>query len=163
MSAEKDVYKQNDLAILTIVSPTDCFLTVTDVDEKGEGTVLFPNKFVQDNRIKANVELVLPPPGAGFQYRLKDRGVETVTAVCSDSRDSVDGIKHDFAKQAFTPVPDYARSVAKTRSIAVEVTKVADAGKVAPPPAPAPGPAPAPAPAKVKRELFRTAIKIKVE
>jgi hypothetical protein len=142
------------------VSAKDCFLTVTDIDEKGEGTVLFPNKFVTDNRIKANVELVLPPPGAAFQYRLKDQGTETVTAVCSDVNQAVDGIKHDFNKQAFTAVPNYSRS------IAVEAAKpaVVAQGPGAQPPVPPKGaPAGAPPAPPAKRELFRTAIKIKVE
>jgi Domain of unknown function (DUF4384) len=157
LSADKAAYKQNELLVLSALSPKDCFLTVTSVDEKGAGTVLFPNKFVQDNRIKANVELQLPQRGAGFQYRLQDKGTETVTAVCSDTKEA-DGIKHDFSKDAFTAVPDYTRSVARTRAIAVEQNKVA------PPATPAPTPAPkaAAAPAPAKKELFRTAIQIKV-
>jgi len=78
------------------VASRDCFLQVTDIDEKGEGTVLFPNKFVQDNRIKANVAIQMPPPGAAFQYRLKDKGAETVTAVCSDKKVEVDGVKPEL-------------------------------------------------------------------
>jgi hypothetical protein len=157
ITSDKDVYRQNELAIFTVVSAKDCFLTVTDIDEKGEGTVLFPNKFVTNNRIKANVEIVLPPPGAPFQYRLKDQGAETVTAVCSDVNQAVDGIKHDFNKQAFTAVPNYSRS------IAVEAAKPAVVAQGGPGPVPPKGAAPGAPPAPGKRELFRTAIKIKVE
>ena len=154
ITSDKDVYKLGEGVIFTVVSAKDCFLTVTDIDEQGKGTVLFPNKFVTDNRIKGNVEVVLPPPGAPFQYRLNDQGFETVTAVCSDVNQAVDGIKHDFNKQPFTAVPNYSRS------IAVEAAKPAIVG-------PAPGPVPpkggAVPPPPGKRELFRTAIKFKVE
>ena len=167
LSAERAGYRQNEFLVLSALSPQDCFLTVTSVDEKGVGTVLFPNKFVPDNRIKANVELQLPPKGAGFTYRLLDKGSETVTAVCSDTKDG-DGIKHDFAKEALTVVPDYTRSIARTRAIAVEQAKVAPPPVAGTPPAPPaagapPKVTPVAAPPPAKKELFRTAIKIKVD
>jgi hypothetical protein len=164
LSAEKAGYRQNENLVLSALSPKDCFLTVTSVDEKGVGTVLFPNKFVQDNRIKANAEVLLPPRGATFVYRLQDKGSETVTAVCSDTKDG-DGIKHDFGKEALTVVPDYTRSIARTRAIAVEQSKGTPPPAVTPPgPGAAPPKAtPAVAPPPAKKELFRTAIKIKVD
>ena len=165
VTSDKDVYKQNATAIFTVVSSRDCFLTLTDVDEKGEGTVLFPNKFAQDNRIKANAEVQLPPSGAPFQYRLKDKGTETVTAVCSEKKGEVDGIKQDFTRSAFTSVSNYSATVARTRSIAVEATATgqpAASGQPAAPGKPAAPPAAAKSP-EAARELFRTAIKVQVE
>jgi len=165
VTSDKDVYKQNATAIFTIVSSRDCFLTLTDVDEKGEGTVLFPNKFAQDNRIKANAEVQLPPSGAPFQYRLKDKGTETVTAVCSEKKGEVDGIKQDFTRSAFTSVSNYSATVARTRSIAVEASATGQPAASGQPPAPG-KPAAPPAAAKspeAARELFRTAIKVQVE
>ena len=108
----------------------DCALTLTDVDDRGEGVVLFPNKFHSDNHIKKGVAITLPGDNAGFQYRMKDKGTETVIAVCSESGDSADGIKHDFAKAPLTTVPNYTASVSRSiqvvsdckRSIAVEAT-----------------------------------------
>jgi hypothetical protein len=175
VTSDKDVYKQNETAIFTIVSSRDCFLTLTDVDEKGEGTVLFPNKFAQDNRIKANAEVQLPPSGAPFQYRLKDKGTETVTAVCSEKKGEVDGIKQDFTRSAFTSVSNYSATVARTRSIAVEAAtsgqpaasaqptgQPAASGQPAAPGKPAAAPPAAKSP-EAARELFRTAIKVQVE
>ncbi len=149
ITSDKDAYKRNETIVFTVVASKDCFLTVTDVDEKGFGTVLFPNKFVQENKIKAGVEVQLPPKGAPFQYRLKDPGTETVTAVCAEKKEGVDGIKHDFARSAFTSTGNYSTSVARTRAIAVEVAS----GQAKP----------APKPTTAERELFRTAVKIKVQ
>jgi Domain of unknown function (DUF4384) len=154
LTSDKNGYNQNETATFTVLSSRDCFLQVTDIDDHGEGTVLFPNKFVQDNRIRANVEVQLPPPGAAFQYRLKDKGTETVTAVCSDHKADIDGIKPDFNKAAFTSVPNYAAQVAHTRSIAVEAAAA---------PGQAPAQVQAPKPPDAVRELFRTAIKIGVQ
>lgn len=147
LTSDRDDYRRGDSPVFTIVSARDCFLTLTDIDEKGEGTVLFPNKFEQKNFIKANVPVQFPSATAPYQYRMKDRGVETVVAVCSGPGNSVDGIRHDFSRSAFTSVADYTRSIA--RSIVVE--------------AKAPGGAPKPVKsAATARELSRAAIKIEV-
>ena len=55
ITSDRNSYQRGDTPFFTIVSDKDCFLTLTNVDEKGAGTVLFPNKFQQDNRIRANI------------------------------------------------------------------------------------------------------------
>jgi hypothetical protein len=49
---------------------------------------------------------------------MKDRGLETVIAVCTERNTDVDGIRHDFSRSAFTSVENYTSAVA--RSIVVE-------------------------------------------
>jgi hypothetical protein len=123
LTSDKTVYHANDTASFTIVSSQACFLTLVNLDEKGTGaTVIFPNKFQQDNRIVANTQVIIPGPDAPFQFRLKDTGTETVIAVCTDKDVSVDGISHDFGRAPFTSVPDYTRSIA--RGIAVERARI---------------------------------------
>lgn len=117
LTSDQDSYRLGDSPVFTIVSPRDCFLTLTNIDEKGEGTVLLPNKFQQNNRIKANVPIEFPGKGAPFQYKMKDKGTETVTAVCASNADGGDKIQHDFTRSAFTQVPNYTKTLA--RSIAV--------------------------------------------
>jgi hypothetical protein len=148
VTSDKDFYRQGDTPKFTVLSNADCFLTLTNVDEKGQGTVLFPNKFQQENSIKANAELQFPPPGAPFQYRMRDKGFETVIVVCTEQATDVDGIKHDFGKSAFTIVDNYTRSV--TRSIAIEEKEAT--GGAASPPKPR---------ADAGREILRPAIKAK--
>ncbi|MGH6834131.1 MAG: DUF4384 domain-containing protein [Methylocella sp.] len=121
ITSDRDSYQRGDTPIFTIFSDTDCFLTLTNVDEKGEGTVLFPNKFQPDNRIPANVQVQFPAADAPFQYRMKDKGFETVIGVCTKQPREVDGIKHDFGRSDFTVVENYTRSV--TRVIAIEAKK----------------------------------------
>jgi hypothetical protein len=143
LTSDKTVYRANDTANFTVVSSQDCFLTLVNLDEKGGGaTVIFPNKFQQDNRIAANRQVNIPGTDAPFQFRLKDAGTETVIAVCTDKDVSVDGITHDFSRSDFTSVPDYTRSIA--RSITVEGTR------------------PANAQLQPRAEISRTAIKVQV-
>lgn len=118
LTSDQDSYRLGDTPVFTIVAPRDCLLTLTDIDERGEGTVLLPNTFQRDNFIKAGVPVQFPGSGAPFQFRMKDKGIETVTAVCATQAGGGDRIQHDFNKNQFTPVPNYTRTLA--RSIAVE-------------------------------------------
>ena len=161
LTSNKDTYKQGDTPSFTVVSPKDCFLTLTDIDDKGQGTVLLPNKFQQNNFIKAGVPVTFPGPHAPFKYMMNDKGVvEKVVAVCSERKVIVDGIKHNFKKTAFTSVKNYSDSVARsvvahTRQIIVVKEKEAKtASKKDEKPK---------AVSESKRFSGRTAIKIRVE
>ncbi|MBI3433479.1 MAG: DUF4384 domain-containing protein [Proteobacteria bacterium] len=153
--ADKDTYKVGDTPTFTVISKNDCFLTLTNIDSKGgEGTVIFPNKFQQDNKIKAKVEIKLPGASAPFRYRMQDPGTEEVIAVCTEAKVVVDGIKQDFKKEDFTAVNNYTRSVANSLSRKIAVESAAPGAKVAV--------AKVVAPAK-GREISRAAIKISVQ
>ena len=158
LTSDKDGYVQGDSPIFIVTSAKDCFLTLTNVDEKGEGTVLLPNKFQPNNRIKAGQEVQFPGKGAPFAYRMKDKGVETVIAVCSEGAEA-DGIKHDFAKSSFTPVPNYTRSLARKIEVEAKAPQAVDA-KAAGAPITTQNAKPVPA---GKREANRAAITIIVK
>ena len=161
LTSDQDSYKVGDAPVFTIVAPRDCFLTLTDIDERGEGTVLLPNSFQQDNKVRAGVPVRFPGPGAPFQFRMKDKGVETVTAVCAVQAAGGDRIQHDFKKEQFTPVKNYTSTLA--RSIAVvaagsappAVAGVTNSGNAA-------VGGPKDPPAEGSRASFRAAIKLQV-
>lgn len=71
------------------------------IGPQGEGTVIFPNKFQQDNFLPAEKEAQFPGPKTPFQFRPKDPGTETVVAICN-ATGKADGIKHHFKKRGFT-------------------------------------------------------------
>jgi hypothetical protein len=161
LTSDKDTYKLGETPVFTVVSSKDCFLTLTNIDEKDTLTVLLPNKFQQDNRIKAGVPVSFPGPKAPFIYKLGDKGKETVMAVCSD-KPEVDGIKHDFNKAPLTTVKN------NTRSIGERLQKQGSTRKIEVLPAGGGAPAPngkvaaAPAPKPSGSDIKRTAIKIDV-
>ena len=76
LTSDADYYRSGDGPVFTIASTRDCYLTLTNVDEKGEGTVLLPNRFQQDNLISAGRRSSFPGANAPFQFRTKDKGVE---------------------------------------------------------------------------------------
>ena len=93
----------------------------------GDGTVIFPNKFQQDNFLPANKEVKFPGDDAPFQFRLKDPGTETVIAICNATGAGADGIEHDFRTRQFTPLGNYREFL--TRRIVVEGAAKVAAGQ----------------------------------
>lgn len=119
--ADKTEYAVGDKPVFIVQSSADCNLTLINVDDKGVGTVLFPNKFQQDTFIKANQAFEFPAPDAPFQFRMKDPGVESVIALCNAKSRTVDLIAHNFDTKAFTNLGDYEKFA--TRAIAVEAAE----------------------------------------
>ncbi len=127
--SDRSTYTVNDLAVFSVRSAEDCHLTLINVDGIGEGTVIYPNKFQQSNFLKAGREFRFPDDDAPFKFRLKDRGSETVIAVCNATGTSADGIRHDFKTRGFTPLGNYRKFL--TRQIVVEARAKVEAGKQA--------------------------------
>lgn len=126
--SDKSEYSVNDLAVFTVRSKADCHLTLINVDSKGQGTVIFPNRFEQDNFLPADKEVKFPADDAPYQFRLKDPGTETVIAICNAGGKTADGIKHDFKTRGFTPLGNYQQFL--TRQIVVEgAQKIAEGSK----------------------------------
>jgi len=127
LTSDRSDYKVNDLPVFSIKAKEDCHLTLINVDGKGEGTVIFPNKFQQDNFLPAGKEAQFPGATAPFQFRLKDPGTETVIAICNATGKEADGIKHDFKKRQFTELGNYRDFL--TRQIVVEGAEKIAEGK----------------------------------
>ena len=93
---------------LSVESQLDCFLTLINVDEAGRTTVLFPNKFNQNNKILANTVYKVPSDAiGGFKLLFRDPGKETVIGKCNASGNNFHGIDHHFDQAAFTTFGSY--------------------------------------------------------
>jgi hypothetical protein len=158
LTSDRSDYKVNDLPVFSITSKEDCHLTLINVDASGEGTVIFPNKFQQDNFLTAGKEVKFPGPDAPFQFRLKDPGTETVIAICNATGKTADGIKHDFKKRQFTELGNYRGFL--TRQIVAEAKDKLAEGQKEKAEAGAKQTAGAPAPGEI---VSRTAIKLQVK
>lgn len=107
LKPERSTYQAGDLLTLTARTNANCYLTVLTVDGRGRATVLFPNEFEPNNFIEAGRELRVPGDKAPYQFRLRDKGHETLVGTCATASKAVDGIKHDFEMQRFTELGDY--------------------------------------------------------
>lgn len=108
LHADKSHYMIDDYPVFTVRADRDCYLNLINIDEKGYATVIFPNKFQQDNLIKADHDFVFPGISASFDFKFTTPGKETVIAVC-DATGKAIALEHAYADEAFT-------SLGETRS-----------------------------------------------
>jgi Domain of unknown function (DUF4384) len=103
-----------DKAYFTVNATKDCYLTLINISGKDEGTVIFPNKFTQDNFIHAGQSFQFPSEKDGYDFKFEDKGTETVIALCDATGHSLPDIQHDYAKADFTPL---GRSISVNKKI----------------------------------------------
>ncbi|MDX2155940.1 MAG: DUF4384 domain-containing protein [Hyphomicrobiaceae bacterium] len=111
--SDKVRYKRGDQLRLVVKTTADCHLTVISVDQRGRGTVIFPSDFETSTMLAAGQELKLPGAGAPYSFRLNETGREHIVALCNEASASTDGIVHDFERQRFTDLGNYAAYVAQ--------------------------------------------------
>lgn len=117
LTSDKSAYRQNDHAVLTVTSKKACNLTLVNVDGSGAGTIIFPNRFQQDNRIEAGRAFTFGA-GTAFKFRLGDKGVETVVAECNATKTASRGLEANYRAGGFTDLGDYTQQV--TRQISID-------------------------------------------
>ncbi len=77
-------YRTGDTLALHVKSDRDCYLTVYAVDVRGRVTLLFPNGFQSDNRLRAGRRYVIPEATAVWALGVAgDPGVESIQAIAS--------------------------------------------------------------------------------
>lgn len=133
--ADKPVYKVGDAVTIVVRAHADCHLTVINVDQRGRGTVIYPSDFETGNLLLAGRELTLPAKDAPYRLRVKTPGRESIVAICNAAGTTVDGIRHDFERQRFTDLGDYAVFVRQAVAADAEARQRAKAGQ---PPQPEP-------------------------
>jgi cytochrome c553 len=113
LKSSKASYRSGDLLVVTARATSNCHMTIVNVDANGRATVIFPNDFEPNNAVEAGVDIRLPSDQAPYQFRLKDKGRETIIAVCTATQKTADGIVHDFEKQRFTELGDYRSFISR--------------------------------------------------
>ncbi len=121
--SDKARYKIGDALSLTVKTSADCYLTLISLDVRGRGTVIYPSDFEQNNLLISSRELRLPGDGAPYVFRLRDKGRERIVAVCSPAGGAVDGIRHDFERQRFTDLGDYATFLTQAMAADIEARR----------------------------------------
>jgi hypothetical protein len=123
--SDKPTARVGEAAYFTVSTTKDCYLTLINISGKDEGTVILPNKFSQDNFIKAGKKFVFPTDKDGYDFKFEDPGTETVIALCDTSGKALPDIKHDYTKEEFTTL---GRSISVNKRI--DNVKSPDAKKV---------------------------------
>lgn len=105
---EKPSYAAGDLLTINVQANRNCKLTLINVGQDGEATMLFPSDFAPDNTIEAGQRVEIPGNNAEYQLRLDEPGTETFVATCALHRSRILGARHNFDRQRFTALGDWA-------------------------------------------------------
>lgn len=147
----------------------DAHITVLNIGSSGRATVLFPNQFQRDTRVRAGQVLTLGGPGSGYQIVPQGpAGVEMVHVVASTRPLTLPELNQLAAQPGASPFVSLSRSADEVmRDLALQATgpqAVAQQGQgglatllirvLAPQPAAAPAPVAAPAMAGPSAQLL---------
>lgn len=99
---DKTKYKAGDKLSIHFEASEDCYLTLIDINPRGEATVIFPNDFNKSNRIEAGRVYTIPNDDMGFDFITEPPyGVDILKAIASQEPiislkevfDSIDELK----------------------------------------------------------------------
>lgn len=77
-------YRQGEKIIISFRTDADGFVTIYDIDTRGEVSVLFPNREQPDNFVRANTTYTMPNPNYSYDLIVQGpEGIEYVDIVAS--------------------------------------------------------------------------------
>lgn len=101
--ADQSVYKVGEAARFFASSDRDCNLTLINVDQAGQATVLYPSEFHPENAIKAGEVIQVPGSDAGYLLAFAEPGNEKLVGICMEGeRRFPPGIRINYERQRFT-------------------------------------------------------------
>lgn len=102
LRTDKSVYHPGEKARIMVTPEKDCSLTLLDVGTSGQVTVLFPNRYQQDNRVLAGQTVVIPGDAAVVDYQVSGpAGVEALIGICRTDNKPVFPGQFDFRKNIY--------------------------------------------------------------
>lgn len=120
---DKTKYKEGDKLAIHFEASEDCYLTLIDINPRGEAIVIFPNDFNRNNRIESGRVYTIPNDEMGFDFITEPPyGVDILKAIAS--REPIISLKEVFDSidelKPFAGIEDPAML---TRGIRVEGRK----------------------------------------
>jgi mono/diheme cytochrome c family protein len=121
---DQSAYKVGDLMTVYLKASGPCHLTVLSIDISGKATVLFPNEFEPDNLISDKLHAV-PQEKSAYQFRLRERGWESIVAVCQEASKLLAGIEPDYERQRFTSLGNFENFLRTSLGLEADERRVA--------------------------------------
>lgn len=115
-------YRPGESLALTVKSEEDAYIWVFDTGTSGRVLQLFPNKYAEDNFVRANQPLTLPGPGAKYRFVVaQPEGVELLTVIASRDNKPLtsDLIDRETGAGPFLALQGTAVSVSKDLTITI--------------------------------------------
>ncbi|MDR3231305.1 MAG: DUF4384 domain-containing protein [Synergistaceae bacterium] len=101
------IYKIGDRMTFTFKSETDAYVTVLDFTPGGQILVLYPNKWVKDNFVRAGQEISIPAQGEKFSLKAGGPvGVDVIKAIATNNDVQVFDSKNKDVAGPFSVIKD---------------------------------------------------------
>ena len=89
---DRGTYQTGETIRFHVRSEKDCYLNLVNINSRGEVTLLFPNRFDQDNRIRGGKTYTIPGKDYGFSLKVQPpRGTDRVFALAGGAYSTEDG------------------------------------------------------------------------
>ena len=120
-----NIYAVGEKVRLFVRASKDAHVTVINVGPTGNTTLLFPNAFQKDNRVRANRTVEIPSPRSGASIRVSGPalGRELIKVIASSSPKALFPAARPAAGAPFAAVPDRALAVARDLQVAIDTQK----------------------------------------
>ena len=122
-----NTYAQGERVRIYVQTNKDAWVTVLNVAPQGQITVLLPNRYQADNRVRANVATEVPASGRGAQLRVQAAsGAELIKVFASSRPDALFNAAQLEAGGTFPRVLARARQTARVLQVEMEGQDGAD-------------------------------------
>ncbi len=130
LAIDKHVYTEGDKMQVTLKAGQDCHVRLYYRDARGEISMIYPNRFEQNTRVRSNRTVSIPSPESDFDFVMGEPyGAEALLAVASPTpfTDENNDVWRD--SQTFLAFKDSGLADVKHRGITIRARKKNDWGK----------------------------------
>lgn len=100
---DKTAYQISDRVVFGFTADQDCYLGVINIGTSGQTTLLFPNKWHPENKIKKGETYRIPPEGSDYAFKLMGPpGMERIKVIAC--MDPILGKVESLQQELRTPV-----------------------------------------------------------
>lgn len=122
---EADRLRIGDTVKIFFKADRDCYVTVFDFSTDGSITVLFPNRFQTNNKIKGGRKYELPGEDGGYKIRVRGpAGIERLKLFATT--EDIQLYERDYSQSPFSTVTDGDQSFARGLQVTMDGLKKTD-------------------------------------
>lgn len=124
-----NTYAIGESVRLFVKTNKDAYLTVLNVGPTGNTTMLFPNAFQRDARVRAGLTVEIPAPGSGAQFRVSGPvGRELIKVIASTNPSPLFAPGQMAQSGAFTLIAGGGRTVARDLQVVMDTQPAVQGG-----------------------------------
>jgi len=120
---DKSAYRVGDPIYFSFRTERDCYLSLVNINSRGDITQLFPNRFHSNNFVHAGIRYRIPENHYGFEFTVEPpAGKERIYAFASEKPFYI--FEHDFSSQAFAGIARDKTQTIKVKEVGLKLDQV---------------------------------------